>query len=51
MYYHNCPKLTYKYLQRLGKGINLSVERFVTVGETIAEIDRQDMLDACRETR
>ena len=38
-------------MQRLGKAINLSVERFVTVGETIAETERKDMLEACRETR
>ena len=54
-------------LQRLGKAISLSVERFVTVGETIGEEGsvrevkgqavsgesqgRKEMLGACRDSR
>lgn len=39
---------------RVGQSVNLSVERFVTVGETIADDNpeiKQDMYDACKEAR
>jgi hypothetical protein len=39
---------------RVGQAVNLAVERFVTVGETIADDNpdiKQDMYDACKEAR
>jgi hypothetical protein len=38
----------------VGQAVNLAVERFVTVGETIADDNhdiKQDMYDACKEAR
>lgn len=38
----------------MGQAVNLAVERFVTVGETIADDNpdiKQDMYDACKEAR
>jgi hypothetical protein len=39
---------------RVGQAVNLAVERFVTVGETIADDNhdiKSDMYDACKEAR
>lgn len=39
---------------RVGQAVNLAVERFVTVGETIADDNadiKQDMYEACKEAR
>lgn len=39
---------------RVGQAVNLAVERFVTVGEAIADDNhdiKQDMYDACKEAR
>ena len=39
---------------RVGQAVNLAVERFVTVGESIAEENpeiRHDMCDACKEAK
>ncbi|CAB0042563.1 unnamed protein product, partial [Trichogramma brassicae] len=41
-------------LARVGQGVNLAVERFVTVAETIADDNpdvKQDMYEACKEAR
>jgi len=38
----------------VGQAVNLAVERFVTVGETIADDNpdiKQDMYEACKEAR
>lgn len=43
-----------RVIGRVGQAVNLSVERFVTVGETIADDNpeiKQDMYDACKEAR
>ncbi|XP_070490904.1 alpha-catulin isoform X2 [Chironomus tepperi] len=45
---------TLRAIGRVGQGVNLAVERFVTVGETIADDNpdiKQDMYDACKEAR
>jgi hypothetical protein len=39
---------------RVGQAVNLAVERFVTVGETIADDNpeiKEDMYEACKEAR
>jgi hypothetical protein len=39
---------------RVGQAVNLAVERFVTVGETIADDNpeiKDDMYEACKEAR
>jgi hypothetical protein len=39
---------------RVGQAVNLAVDRFVTVGETIADDNpeiRDDMYDSCKEAR
>ena len=39
---------------RVGQAVNLAVERFVTVGETIADDNPEikvDMYEACKEAR
>lgn len=41
-------------MARVGQGVNLAVERFVTVGETIADDNpeiKQEMYEACKEAR
>ena len=41
-------------LVRVGQAVKLAVERFVTVGEAIAEENadiQQDMCDCCKEAR
>lgn len=41
-------------MARVGQAVNLAVERFVTVGETIADDNpeiKQDMYEACKEAR
>lgn len=45
---------TLRAIGRVGQTVNLAVERFVTVGETIADDNpeiKQDMYDACKEAR
>lgn len=45
---------TLKTLVCVGQAVNLAVERFVTVGETIGEENpeiKDDMCDACNEAR
>ena len=45
---------TLKALIRVGQAVNLAIERFVSVGEAIAEENeeiRTDMCEACREAR
>jgi hypothetical protein len=45
---------TLRAIGRVGQAVNLAVERFVTVGETIADDNpdiKQDMYDACKEAR
>ncbi|XP_055312138.1 alpha-catulin [Sitodiplosis mosellana] len=45
---------TLRVIDRIGQSVNLAVERFVTVGETIADDNpeiKQDMYDACKEAR
>ncbi|KAK2143373.1 hypothetical protein LSH36_848g00063 [Paralvinella palmiformis] len=45
---------TLRALVRVGQAVNLAVERFVTVGEAIADENpeiRDDMSEACREAR
>lgn len=45
---------TLRVIGRVGQSVNLAVERFVTVGETIADDNpeiKQDMYDACKEAR
>ena len=45
---------TLKALVRVGQAVHLAVERFVTVGESIAEENAEiktDMCEACKEAR
>lgn len=45
---------TLRAIGRVGQAVSLAVERFVTVGETIADDNpeiRQDMYDACKDAR
>lgn len=45
---------TLRVIGRIGQSVNLAVERFVTVGETIADDNpeiKQDMYEACKEAR
>lgn len=45
---------TLRAIGRVGEAVNIAVERFVTVGETIADDNpdiKQDMYDACKEAR
>lgn len=45
---------TLRAIGRVGQAVNLAVERFVTVGETIADDNpeiKQDMYEACKEAR
>ncbi|XP_055592489.1 alpha-catulin isoform X7 [Uranotaenia lowii] len=50
----NLVERTMRAIGRVGQAVNLAVERFVTVGETIADDNpeiKQDMYDACKEAR
>lgn len=41
-------------LERVGQGVNVAVDRFVTVGEAIADDNPEikvDMYEACKEAR
>lgn len=41
-------------IEHVGQAVNLAVERFVTVGETIADDNpdiKHDMYDSCKEAR
>ncbi|XP_076293574.1 alpha-catenin related isoform X2 [Lasioglossum baleicum] len=49
-----CSGRSYRAVDRIGQAVNLAVERFVTVGETIADNNpeiKQDMYEACKEAR
>ncbi|KAJ6646037.1 Alpha-catulin [Pseudolycoriella hygida] len=51
---HVSSERTLRAIGRVGQAVSLAVERFVTVGETIADDNpeiRQDMYDACKEAR
>ncbi|XP_021709122.1 alpha-catulin isoform X3 [Aedes aegypti] len=51
---HHTSERTMRAIGRVGQAVNLAVERFVTVGETIADDNpeiKQDMYDACKEAR
>lgn len=51
---HSAAERTLRVIDRIGQSVNLAVERFVTVGETIADDNpeiKQDMYDACKEAR
>lgn len=51
---HATSERTLRAIGRVGQAVNLAVERFVTVGETIADDNpdiKQDMYDACKEAR
>ena len=51
---HLSSERTIRAIGRVGQAVSLAVERFVTVGETIADDNpeiRQDMYDACKEAR
>ncbi|KZC05580.1 PREDICTED: alpha-catulin [Dufourea novaeangliae] len=49
-----CSCRSYRAVDRIGQAVNLAVERFVTVGETIADNNPEikvDMYHACEEAR
>lgn len=49
-----CGSLRATAVARVGQAVNLAVERFVTVGETIADDYhevKQGMYEACKEAR
>ncbi|XP_050431865.1 alpha-catulin isoform X2 [Adelges cooleyi] len=49
-----CTERTARAIARVGQGVNLAIERFVTVGETIADDNPEikgDMYQACKEAR
>lgn len=49
-----CSGRSYRAVDRIGQAVNLAVERFITVGETIADNNpeiKQDMYEACKEAR
>uniref|UniRef100_A0A182YAW0 Uncharacterized protein n=1 Tax=Anopheles stephensi TaxID=30069 RepID=A0A182YAW0_ANOST len=51
---HHTSEQKMRAIGRVGQAVNLAVERFVTVGETIADDNpeiKQDMYDACKEAR
>lgn len=51
---HTTTERTLRAISRVGQAVNLAVERFVTVGETIADDNpdiKKDMYDACKEAR
>lgn len=49
-----CSDRSLRAVARVGQAVNLAVERFVTVGETIADGNpeiREDMYQACKRAR
>ena len=49
-----CSNRNLRAVARVGQAVNLAVERFVTVGETIADDNpeiKQGMYEACKEAR
>lgn len=49
-----CTERTAMAIARVGQGVNLAIERFVTVGETIADDNpeiKADMYHECKEAR
>ncbi|XP_055383441.1 alpha-catulin-like isoform X2 [Condylostylus longicornis] len=51
---HTTSERTMRAIGRVGQAVNLAVERFVTVGETIADDNpeiKADMYEACKEAR
>lgn len=49
-----CSDRSLRAVARVGQAVNLAVERFVTVGETIADDNpeiKQEMYEACKEAR
>ncbi|KAK7872271.1 hypothetical protein R5R35_012118 [Gryllus longicercus] len=49
-----CSERSLRAVARVGQAVNLAVERFVTVGETIADDNpeiKTDMYEACKEAR
>ncbi|XP_025405107.1 alpha-catulin isoform X1 [Sipha flava] len=49
-----CTERTARAIARVGQGVNLAIERFVTVGETIADDNpeiKADMYQECKEAR
>ncbi|GFG30469.1 hypothetical protein Cfor_09311 [Coptotermes formosanus] len=49
-----CSERSLRAVARVGQAVNLAVERFVTVGETIADDNleiKDDMYEACKEAR
>lgn len=49
-----CTERTARAIARVGQGVNLAIERFVTVGETIADDNpeiKADMYLECKEAR
>lgn len=49
-----CSERSLRAVARVGQAVNLAVERFVTVGETIADDNleiKEDMYEACKEAR
>ncbi|XP_034934680.1 alpha-catulin isoform X2 [Chelonus insularis] len=49
-----CSERNLRAIARVGQAVNLAVERFVTVGETIADDNpeiKQTMYEACKEAR
>nr|CAD7198960.1 unnamed protein product [Timema douglasi] len=49
-----CSERSLRAVARVGQAVNLAVERFVTVGETIADDNpeiKADMYEACKEAR
>ncbi|XP_053975206.1 alpha-catulin isoform X1 [Hylaeus volcanicus] len=49
-----CSDRSLRAVARVGQAVNLAVERFVTVGETIADDNpeiKQDMYEACKDAR
>lgn len=49
-----CTERTARAIARVGQGVNLAIERFVTVGETIADDNpeiKADMYHECKEAR
>lgn len=51
---HSSVDRSFRVIDRIGQSVNLAVERFICVGETIADDNpeiKQDMYDACKEAR
>lgn len=49
-----CSDRNLRAVARVGQAVNLAVERFVTVGETIADDNpemKEEMYEACKEAR